>query len=172
MRYLMFLFVFITLSLQAQNEFPESWTGTWKGELSWFTPGAKTPQTVPMEIRISPLKDSLDQYHWDMVYANDYNAIRAYFLKAVNKANGKWLIDENNGILLEQFLYGNCLSGVFKVENSVIVNNYRMEQDQLTVEFYSYKAEPSLTSGGKSEDIPPVESFTVLSYQRAVLKRN
>jgi len=160
-----------TLSLQAQKEFPDSWTGTWKGELSWYTQGSRTPQAVAMEIRIAPVQDSTDQFHWEMVYANDYDAIRSYVLKAVNKSRGKWLIDEKNGILLEQFLYGDMLTGVFTVQQATIVNNYRVEQDMMTVEFISYKAEPSLKSGGQSEDIPPVESYTVNSYQRAVLNR-
>lgn len=107
-----------------------------------------------------------------MVYAGNYDAVRAYVLQAVDKTKGKWMIDEKNGILLEQFLYGNQLTGVFTVQDATIVNSYRVEQDQMTVEFTSFKLSPSLSSGGQSEDIPPVESYTVYSYQRAVLKRN
>ena len=166
------ILMILSISLGAQNEFADQWNGTWKGELSWYTPGAKTPQSVAMEISIAPVQDSTDQFHWEMVYAGNYDAVRAYVLQAVDKTKGKWMIDEKNGILLEQFLYGNQLTGVFTVQDATIVNSYRVEQDQMTVEFTSFKLSPSLSSGGQSEDIPPVESYTVYSYQRAVLKRN
>lgn len=172
MRYLIFLCMLFTLSLQAQNEFPDAWNGTWKGELSWYTPGAKTPQSVAMEIIIAPVQDSTDQFHWEMVYAGNYEAKRSYVLQAVDKSKGKWMIDEKNGILLEQFLFGNQLTGVFTVQDATIVNSYRVDQDQMTVEFTSFRLSPGMSSGGQSEDIPPVESYTVYSYQRAVLKRN
>ncbi len=173
MRYLIFTLLLFGLSfVYAQNEFPDQWLGTWKGELSWYTPGAKTPQKVAMEIRISPVRDSVDQFHWEMVYAGNYDAVRAYVLQSVDKSKGKWMIDEKNGILLEQFLYGDHLTGVFSIEGSTIVNSYRVEQDIMIVEFTSFRLGSGMSSGGQSEDIPTVESYTVNSFQRAVLKKS
>jgi hypothetical protein len=41
----------------------------------------------------------------------------------------------------------------------------------MMVEFITTSAKPVHTTGGKGKDIPPVDSYAVKSYQKAVLTR-
>jgi hypothetical protein len=54
---------------------------------------------------------------------------------------------------------------------NTIVNNYRLENGMLLVEFYSFSARPVATTGNGTEDSPSVESYSIGSYQKAVLHR-
>ncbi|MGB3005422.1 MAG: hypothetical protein WBC06_02860 [Chitinophagaceae bacterium] len=170
----LFLFLvgfFITVYSSAQkNSFPGSWIGNWKGELQWYKTGKPDPQKVNMELRIMP-GDSIGQYTWQIIYGSITEDNRPYILKAKDAANGHWVIDELNGIVLDQFWVGNKFCGAFTVKTSTIFNNYWIEKGKLMVEFFSIGAKPLLTTGKGTEDSPPVDSYKVGSYQKAVLTR-
>ena len=82
-----------------------------------------------------------------------------------------WAIDENNGIVLDQYWVANKFSGAFTVQNNTIINSYWMEKNKLVVEFYNISAKPVATTGKGTEDSPKVDSYKMGSYQKAVLKR-
>jgi len=154
----------------AQNNFPEQFIGHWQGELKWYQQGKKDPQKVKMQLIILPA-DTLGQYTWQIIYGEDNKDYRPYFLKLVDTAKGHWQIDERNGIILDQYWLGNKFSSAFTVKNSTIIDSYWLEKGKMMVEFFSISAKPVSTTGGTSEDIPPVESYSVKSYQKAVLKK-
>jgi hypothetical protein len=81
------------------------------------------------------------------------------------------VIDELNGIVLDQYWVGNKFCGAFTVMGNTIVNNYWMENDKLMIEFYSIEANPIATTGKGTEESPSVESYSIRSYQKAVLHR-
>ncbi len=168
---ILFLTWFISFSATAQTtSFPDSWVGNWKGELEWFRAGKTEPQKVNMELRIQP-GDSTGNYTWQIIYGSSAEDNRPYLLKAKNTANGHWVIDELNGIVLDQFWVGNKFCGAFTVSGNTIVNNYWIENDTLMIEFYSLQAKPINTTGNDTEDSPKVDSYSIKSYQKAVLQR-
>lgn len=163
------LLIIRTVSI-AQSGFPENWTGNWKGELQWYKTGGTEPQKVTMELRIQK-GDSAGNYTWHLIYGSAPEDSRPYILKAKDAAKGHWVIDELNGIVLDQFWVGNKFCGAFTVQNSTIVNNYWMENGKMVIEFYSLAAKPINTTGNGTEESPSVDSYRVGSYQKAVLNR-
>ena len=124
-----------------------------------------------MELQIRPT-DSVNRYTWQLSYGPAAEDNRPYTLIAVDTAKGHWVIDENNGIVLDQFWIANRFTGAFTVMNSTIVNNYWLENGKLVVEFYSIAAKPINTTGKGNKEIPFVDSYKVNSYQRAVLSKD
>lgn len=168
-----FLFILLTAFLSAHGQpdtFPEGWTGTWRGELQWLKAGSSQPQKVVMTIQIKP-GDSAGVYLWHLQYGADGSDSRPYILKPVDSSKGHWVIDERNGIVLDQFLLRNRLCGGFTVQNSTLINSYELEGGKLKVEYYTLAAKPLNTTGAGTEESPRVDSYRVSSYQYALLER-
>ncbi len=167
---ILILFAFVSSVATAQSSFPESWIGNWKGELQWFRTGTTEPQKVNMELRIQK-GDSAGNYTWHLIYGSVSEDSRPYILKAKDAAKGHWVIDELNGIVLDQFWVANKFCGAFTVQNNTIVNNYWIQDGKLMIEFYSLGAKPLVTTGLGTEESPKVDSYRVGSYQKAILSR-
>lgn len=151
------------------QEFPGSFVGCWEGALLWYQAG-KEPRKVPMQLVVQP-SDSAGQFTWRMVYGEQGADNRPYLLKPVDTARGHWVIDERNGIVLDQYWIGGRLTGAFTVQGTTIISSYGLQGAELVVEFQSMGSAPIHTTGGGAADIPPVDSYAVKGYQRAVLKK-
>lgn len=165
------LFFFQQTSIAQKEGFPQSWEGNWKGELNWYKNGAAKPQKVNMELRIHPA-DSARTWTWQLIYGSVTEDNRPYLLMPKDSTGVHWAVDEQNGIILDQYWLGDNFSGAFTVMNSTIVNNYRLEKGKMRVEFFSYAAKPVATTGKGTEESPNVDSYRIGSYQKAILERN
>lgn len=125
-----------------------------------------------MELRIQPSADTVGQYSWNLIYGTPAKDNRPYILKPVDTAKGHWVIDEINGIVLDQYWIANKFGGVFTVKNATIVNTYWIEKGKLYIEFLTYTSKPIATTGNGDEQIPFVDSYEVKSYQKAVLLKS
>ncbi len=174
------LFITLLLSFSAiaqqkdppiKRRFPYLWQGNWKGELNWFKTGTDEPQKINMELRIQPVpvKDSAEAWTWQIIYGSETEDNRPYRLIAKDSAGIHWAINENNGIVLDQYWVGGKFSGAFTVQHSTIINNFWIEGGKLMVEFYSISAKPIATTGKGTDESPSVDSYKVGSYQKAVL---
>lgn len=170
MRYGFLFITFLAYKLLNAQDFPGRFIGHWEGELLWFQAGKKEPKKVKMQLIIQPA-DTAAQYTWQIIYGEKSDDNRPYLLKPVDTAKGHWVVDERNGIVLDQYWVGNRFTSAFTVQNSTIIDSYWIENDQLIAEFYSISAKPVNTTGGSSKDIPPVQSYATKSYQKAVLKK-
>jgi hypothetical protein len=175
MKLICLLIIMINYSILAssqQKEFPNSWVGRWKGELLWYKGVVKEPQKVAMELNIQPT-GSMGQYSWQIIYGTpaDTADVRPYTLIAKDTAKAQWVIDENNGIVLDQFWIANKFCGVFTVGTATILNNYWIENGKLMAEFYSISAKPIASTGKGTEESPSVDSYKIGSYQKATLTR-
>jgi len=168
------LILFFTLHgtgiMAQQQSFPESWTGNWKGELNWYKTGNPVPQKVNMELRIQPA-DTAGQYTWQLIYGSPTEDNRPYLLRPVDQAKGHWVVDEKNGILLDQYWTGDKLCGAFTVKKSTIINKYWMEGDKLMVDFLTIGSIPVSSSGAENAESGIVDSYRVGGYQIAILQR-
>jgi hypothetical protein len=81
------------------------------------------------------------------------------------------MIDERNGILIDQYWLGNRFSSLFSVQNSTIHDSYWIENNKLIAEFYGISTSPITTSGSGTEDVPMVKSYAIRTYQKAILKK-
>ena len=164
------MLAFLCADAQAQPAtFPNSFVGKWKGKLQWIRAGKPT-QEFTMQLNIYPL-DSVGMYNWHIMYGDSAKDSRPYVLKIVDIANGHWVIDEKDGIVLDSYHFGNCLSGAFTVNDNTIVDNYCVEDGKMKVEFFSIKLGDKTESGKGTEDVPKVISYRIGSYQTGVLTK-
>lgn len=169
MKPLIITFLFITSILSAQN-FPKSHEGTWKGELNIFAPKSDKPvQTIEMQLKITPLNDKT--WAWEIGYLVGEGDIRKYELIENDASKNEWQIDEKNGIILSQVLLGNRLVGSFSIENSLIINSYEFNEENITVEFYSTPLKSEEKTGEGTEASPFVYNHKIGNYQKAVLSK-
>jgi hypothetical protein len=166
---LLLIFLIAALNSFSQtSSFPQSFTGNWKGTLTWSRPG-KPSQAFSMRLNIQATDSG--RYTWQIIYGDDQKDNCPYLLIPVDTANGHWIIDERNSIVLDSYWMGNKFIGAFTVGGNTIVNQYWIDEQGMHVEFISYAVKPVVTTGGTSKDIPPVDSYKILSLQKGVLKR-
>lgn len=149
--------------------FPKCFIGNWKGKLQWMVAGKPT-QIFTMQLRIQPT-DSTNQYTWQIIYADDNKDNRPYILKPIDTAKGYWVVDENDGIILDSYVLGNCIHGAFTVQGNTIVDNYCVEGNTMKVEFLSIKLCDKKQSGKGTEETPVVDSYKISSYQTGGLSK-
>ncbi len=160
----------LSVAAKAQN-FPADFIGNWKGEISWFQQGKKEPKKFSMQLRIQPA-DTAGQYTWQIIYGDkEATDNRPYIIKPIDTARGHWIVDERNGIFLDQYWAGNKMTGAFSVSGSTIVNSYWIENGKLQVEFISMPSAPLARTGLGTEDSPHVDTYNVKSYQRGILSK-
>ena len=123
-----------------------------------------------MELRIQPT-DITGTFTWQIIYGSATEDNRPYTLIAKDSTKTHWVIDENNGIVLDQYWVGSRFCGAFTVMGNTIVNNYWVENGKLMVEFYSIGAKPIATTGKGTKESPAVDSYKIGSYQKAILQR-
>ena len=97
------------------DAFPETWAGTWEGDLDIYSLGKKT-QTIPMKLVILPQGDSI---LWTIQY--DTMDTRPYSMNVIDKEKGIYLVDEHNSIVIETYLYVNKLISHYDVAGSKLV---------------------------------------------------
>ncbi|MFO0826669.1 MAG: hypothetical protein U0572_00845 [Phycisphaerales bacterium] len=147
---------------------PVAWHGTWRGELEI----ASTPaQRVPMELDIQPL-DGGKRLTWRMTYGDGASKqVRAYELLPGDAPN-RFVIDEKNGILIDQRLEGSTMVSAFEVQGNLLVSREELVGDELRFEITTYAAaKPRESAVGEGDAKTTVKSYPSLGYQRAVLKR-
>lgn len=172
---LLLCFLFGSLNLFAQNKiFPQSFMGNWKGKIQWMVSGKPT-QEFTMQLNVQPA-DSINQYSFQLIYGEPAVPLitendRKYIIKLVDSATGHWVVDERNGILIDHYVHGNALHGAFTVKGSTIIDNYWLEDGKLYAEFFSIELTNKETSGYGTEESPPVDSYQVRSYQKAILTK-
>lgn len=157
---------FSVTAFTQQSGFPYSMQGHWKGKLQWFKAGQK--QEVSMQLIVEPA-DSQNTWHWKIIYGDSSTDNRPYKLILKDSAAGHWVIDENNGIILDQFYIGYRLLGSFTILNNTITSSYYLEGDKLITEFISTSKNVLYTTGKGTEDVPAVDTYSVKSYQKAIL---
>jgi len=149
--------------------FPKSFIGNWQGELQWMVAGKPT-QTFTIQLKIQPT-DAANQYTWQIIYGDNDKDNRPYLLKPVDTAKGHWIVDELDGIILDSYVHGNSIHGAFTVQGNTIVDNYRVENDTMLVEFFSFKLVDKKTSGKGTDETPFVDSYRMGSYQMGKLNK-
>jgi hypothetical protein len=175
MRYLIILFsLLLSTAVFAQSDatFPASWTGKWAGRLEIFSPKGKQ-QEIPMELHIEPIDSA--HYSWKIIYGEDKEeGLRSYILKTVDPETGRYVIDEQNTILLDAILISGKLYSRFEVMGNLLLSTTQLINDELHYEIISGKLDPLTTSGGEvheGEDIPEVHAYPVVVRQFAILRR-
>lgn len=152
--------------------FPSDWIGDWSGPAHLVWPDGRRRE-FSMELHIAPTTDP-KRYTWTVVYAEGaQRQERPYELVVVDAAEGRYEIDEKNGIRLPTTLIGDTLRAAFTVQGVQVVTCERLDRtptgERLVSEMLSFDArDPASTGGGEA---PPVTVIRPSTLQEAVLVR-
>lgn len=166
----------VFLSGQTYNlpKFPDDWFGVWKGNLEVYK-HQKVVQNVPMTFECFPT-DSSGLYSWWITYGTDtLKGKRSYTLKEIDTNNGHFMIDENNGILIDAYVFAHKFISCFQVMGNQLTAIYEITDDKLIFEIIVNDTKETNNSGNTTttsgEKIPEVKAFKMSGYQRAVLNQ-
>ncbi len=163
---LLFLFGFFSLLTNAQGNFPNDYFGNYIGTLQ--IQSEKGNRELPMELHFQPT-DSTEIYHYTIVYGEgDQRQERKYFLKAEDASKGKYIIDEDNGIILQVTQMGNQLYSLFEVNGSLLTTFITFEEDHLIFEITVATRENKEVTYA-TEDQTEVIAYPIGIRQKAVL---
>ncbi len=148
--------------LQAQPSFGERCLGTWQGTMYIYSNGL--------------LKDSVEVKHtvantaephtwtWKTEYLSQKMPItKDYLLRLKDPTKAIYEIEEGEGLVLFDYLFGNKLYCVFETEGVLLTATYELRNNELIFE---------VTSGTRiSGDFAGVTNYTVSHLQTVVLKQ-
>ncbi len=170
--YLLTFILFLSVTTLWSQEstainFPNDYFGIYTGQLQINS--EKGTQEIPMEFHLLAT-DTLGKYTYNLVYgANDERQVRSYNLIEKDKEKGNYVVDENNGILLDDKVIGNRMYALFEVNNSLLTTFITFEKDHMVFEIAFSNKEKKRTSYAENEDETEVISYPISVVQRAVL---
>lgn len=166
------VFFFLSLKVVAQETFPKSWDGNYKGELLIFGVDS-IRMKLAMKLDITQKTDSI--YQWKITY--DFKGkedVRDYELVLVDKTKGIYKIDEKNTIVIDSYYKTGVFTSFFRVMDSFIISTYTKSDEDIIFEIISANGKQTTITGNATfndEDIPEVKSYLVNGRQKAILKK-
>lgn len=165
------LFYLFTISLSAQS-FPTHWVGKWTGNLEIWKAN-KEVQNIPMSLDIQ----ATDTAHTFIITYNvgqEKPDVRNYTLITINDTIGHYAIDENNSIILDAYLFDDCLYERFSLLGTDLFSRICVDGETMYYEILSGKTKPVRESGNtiiETDTIPAVNSQGVLNVTKAILTK-
>lgn len=148
-------------------QFPQDFYGIYKGDLHITNPNGK--QTIQMEFHLNPT-DSIGKYQYMLVYImNGNRQERQYNLIEKDAEKGEYIVDENNGILLDAKLMDNTIFSMFEVQGSILTTTERFYKDSMDFEITFANKSQQTKSGTTGEDATEVISYPISVLQKAHL---
>lgn len=174
MKYLVFLLMIVSCAtaqeIKIENDslqFPEDFFGIYKGDLNMTT--SKGERTIQMEFHLNKT-DSIGKYQYMLVYIVDGNRQeRKYNLITKDATKGEYIVDENNGILLDAKLIDNTIYSMFEVNESIITTTERFYKDAMDFEITFTDTKQKVISGTNDEEPTEVISYPITGRQKAYL---
>ncbi|WP_052705373.1 hypothetical protein [Flavobacterium sp. 316] len=166
--YFLFILLFpIVLFSQDTKVFPDDFFGKYKGKLNIHNQNGS--QVIDMELHLLPT-DTIARYKYTIIYKSDkVNQERKYTLLEKDKTKGQYIIDENNGILLNAFVTDNTLYSIFEVQGSLLTTTEHFADNYVDFEIMYSNKNNMEKSGKNTEEIPEVLSYPVINVQKARL---
>lgn len=149
-------------------QLPESWLGKYEGTMESKDMNGLS-FTYKMGMEISTLTDS--SYTFLIIYGEDSSRQeRSYLL--YNNGPNKFVLDEQNGILLEMSYAFDRLVSVFEIQGALLHVSYIKQKKGIRFELTSSKK--SFKTGDiefEGDKIPEIYSYITSSFQQAELKK-
>lgn len=159
--YLCLLIIFQGSRATMAQSFPDQVTGTWTGVMHMYKDGQKRDSVT---IRFTVRASSPNAWSWKTEYLSDKMPMtKDYTLKLVNEATKTYALDEGDGVVLNDYLFGNKLYSVFETHEVMLTSSYELRGDELIFE---------VTSGKKVAGSKDISNYSVQHLQRAVLRRS
>ncbi|MCP4437341.1 MAG: hypothetical protein GY810_00040 [Aureispira sp.] len=163
-----------TKNSSKQPIFPNDWLGTYQGKMEMYSPKNGKYMEIGLKMVISET-DTVNRWRWQMFYdefrgqkiTKDYAVFRTDSMP-----KGHYVLDENNGILLDRVLMGNTFYDCFDVGQQGLCSTTSINGNSIHFEVFSYsKEKKKLSIFGDSENQDTVTSFPLQYTQKADLKR-
>tara|TARA_R110002012_G_scaffold167552_1_gene331022 strand:- start:879 stop:1457 length:579 start_codon:yes stop_codon:yes gene_type:complete len=148
--------------LSTDKIFPQDFLGAYKGKLNITTSRGK--ESIPMEFHLLETTDSLN-YQYKIFYGAERSE-RAYNLKKTHNPN-LYLVDENNGIVLETAYADQTLFSTYEVMGNLLNCTEVFHDDYM--EFMITMARVQDTSITGNEESAIVKNYPLSVMQKAVL---
>ncbi|CAM3997321.1 hypothetical protein [Pseudoalteromonas byunsanensis] len=139
-----------------QTGAPEEWNGYYKGQCELSSPKRGVFYAFPMALEINDVtKKKAD---WIITYGEgEAQQVRNYSLLTIDSDLGHYAVDENNGIVIDQYLIGNEFMSLFEVASTKIQTTYTLDSNgTMDVSMESFTFDPVRENN--------VGSYTVSSY--------
>ncbi|PQJ32620.1 hypothetical protein BST92_12080 [Nonlabens arenilitoris] len=148
--------------LSIDKEFPQDFLGAYKGELKITT--SRGTESIPMEFHLLKTTDSMN-YQYKIFYGEERSE-RAYNLKKTHNPN-LYLVDENNGIVLETAYADQTLFSTYEVMGNLLNCTEVFHDDYM--EFMITMARVQDTSMTGNAESAIVKNYPLSVMQKAVL---
>ncbi|SDR83291.1 hypothetical protein SAMN04515667_0787 [Formosa sp. Hel1_31_208] len=161
------LVLLICFSVQGQDKvFPDDYVGVYKGDLVIINENGQ--QNVGMEFHLQAT-DSIHTFDYKLVYASGSKPMeKVYKLIIKDRSKGEFMVDENNGILLNANYFNNTLYSVFQVRNSLITTTETFYEDRMEFKIVFSNMSDNVIVDGE-ENTVQVTNYPVSVIQKAVL---
>ncbi len=167
------LILFLSGHSYSQDEKPvrllEKWIGSWEGSLEITTVEGKNSQ-IDMRLEISET-DTPGVFKWILKYSGSDRLSGNYLLRVQNSGAGTYILDENNSMKIDYYLYDNTFYASFSSQGSLLSSKYRLAGDNIYFEVVTSSMNNSNISADSSEENNLVYSYPVFALQKAVLQK-
>jgi len=161
------LFFINSFSQEKALQFPDDYLGVYKGDLKIHS--VRGVKEIGMEFHLNTT-DQIDQYQYMLVYIfDDKRQERKYTLITKDASKGQYLVDENNGILLDAQLFDNNLYFMFEVEGTIITTTLRFYKNNMNFEITATNKNKKVVTGQENTDVTEVISYPITTVQKAHL---
>lgn len=145
-----------------EKNFPEDYLGIYKGELDITTSNGLN--SIPMEFHLNATEDT-ENFEYKIFYGKERSE-RAYNLKRTHNPN-LFLVDENNGIILETAYANKTLFSTYEVMGNLLNCTEVFHDDHM--EFMITMSRVQDTSQTGNAESAFVTNYPISVMQKAVL---
>ena len=151
------------------QQFPDDFFGIYTGKLDISSKNGK--QAIDMEFHLRPT-DSTGRHEYKLVYiVNGDRQERDYTLIEQDKAAGEYIVDENNGIILDDKVVGNRMYALFEVNGTLLTTFITFGADHMVFEIVAANIKDKRITYPDEDPTTEVISYPVSTVQRAILQK-
>lgn len=148
---------------------PAEWEGVWRGTLAVAHADGKREE-LPMELHVGP-PGAGGARGWKILYTEPGGqTTRPYEIAPVEGEPGRFIVDEKNGLFIDNQLVGRVLYAQFLVTTNVVTTRFEVRGDELAVQMSMFDVrtprQSRLTGGSIA-----VFTYKFRSEQYGVLRR-
>jgi hypothetical protein len=151
---LLLLNISVAIILFSNNlaaQVPTAWQGQWRGKCRIQSTNNKTQQVIGVEMIIQSLAG--EEWRWEL----NYEATPKRQYKLVAKDRDRFLLDEQNGILIVQTLFRSLssFSSLFQVAGKLIAVQESLSSsgDEMTISMATHSLQSPLKSSTSNGDV-------------------
>lgn len=159
--------LFFMVNTFTLHAFIEDWSGQWVGKCTANNYNTDN-HVVPYQMNLKISAVDSKTLSWSIQYPPQ--PVRQYQLKQQADIVGHYVLDEKNGILIDQFYSDNVLRELYLVNGRFFTGASIKTGDTMVVEHTSFWSNP-LRSTSLEDGSFPVKSYALRDYTKCVLSK-